>query len=97
MIDIKINRLENELRQLLQTANTNINLSTQFIKDSRISHKNFCLQISKDCTTEEIEIFDSTANKLESVINLNKHVFYKNFYVFVNRLKNVAVVQKMIN
>lgn len=93
-INIKINRLENEFCQLFQAANININLSTQFLKNSKINHENFRLQADKNCTAEKIKFFDLTANESEFVINLNKYVFYKNVYVFVNRLQNVAAKKK---
>ena len=96
-IDIKINRFENEFCQLLQAANTNINLSTQFTENSKINHENFRLQTNKDCITEKIKFFHFTTNESKSVINLNKHVFYKNVYIFVNCLKNVAAIKKKIS
>ena len=48
---------------------------------------------TKDCIVEKIKFFDSTVDDLKSIINLNKHVFYKNIYVFVNRFKNVNSVR----
>ena len=43
---------------------------------------------TKNCIVEKIKFFDFTVDNLKLVVNLSKHVFYKNIYAFVNRLKN---------
>jgi hypothetical protein len=40
-------------------------------------------------TIDEIDFFDSNVESDDSVVNAKRHVFYKNVYVFVNRLKNM--------
>lgn len=49
---------------------------------------------SKNWIFEEIEYFDSKydelANTRSSIVNVEKHVFYRNVYTFVDRLKNLA-------
>ena len=47
---------------------------------------------TENCIVEKIKFFDFTVDDLKSVVNLNKHVFYKNIYAFVNYLKNVNSV-----
>ena len=88
-INIKINCLNNELRQLLQKVqflNANVQQQSQ---NFRID-----LQSSKKLIVEEIKFFDSTTKNSKLVINLRKHVFYKNICAFVNLLKNVVNMKK---
>ena len=43
---------------------------------------------------EEVKFFDSKhqqEQEIDSVVNADKHVFYRNIYIFVNRLKDLAV------
>ena len=86
-VNIKINRLNNELRQLLQTT-TQSSSTSLFTSKTKIKHEN-SKRFFRKWTLKEVEFFDSTAKDDEFVINLKKHVFYKNVYFFVNRLKNV--------
>ena len=44
-----------------------------------------------------MKFFDLIADELKSIINLNKHIFYKKIYAFVDRLKNVAIIRKEKN
>ena len=87
-VDIKINRLNNKFRQLLQ-ANQ---FSSIFSKQTSIENKQFFLHQFriKNWTSEKIEFFDFIVEDTKSVINFGKHVFYKNIYVFVNRFKNIT-------
>ena len=88
-VDTKINRLSNELRQLLQSA-VFLQQSSVII-EQRIDVEE---RSAKDWTAEKVEFFDSTADDFESVINLRKHVFYRDIYAFVNRLKNVSFIRR---
>ena len=45
-------------------------------------------------TVKKVEFFDLTTDELDSVVNLDKHVFYKDVYAFVNRLKNCSFFRK---
>lgn len=49
---------------------------------------------SKNWIFEEIEYFDSKYDELanieSSIVNVEKHVFYRNVYAFVNRFKNLV-------
>jgi hypothetical protein len=47
----------------------------------------------KKWTTDEIEFFDSDVDEDDSIINVDRHVFYKNIYVFVDRLKNMIKIR----
>ena len=80
-IDIKINRLKNELRQFLQISQI---FSQQFLKSHLSSKNSKKIRSFKNIIAEEIEFFDLTTKEVDLVINLNKYVFYKNIYVFVN-------------
>jgi hypothetical protein len=43
----------------------------------------------KKWIANEIEYFDSRLDEDESVVNVDRHVFYRDIYAFVNRLKNM--------
>lgn len=96
-IDIKINRLKNELRLLLKAATQRLSSIFSFSISSTLH--NFRQNTSeqsrlKDWTFEKIQFFDSIVNDQDFVINLKKHVFYKNVYVFVNPFKIVDFKKK---
>ena len=38
---------------------------------------------------EEVEFFNLEYEDTKPVVNSDKHIFYKNIYVFVNRLKDL--------
>lgn len=48
---------------------------------------------SKEWTAEAIGFFDPGAEGNEPVSNVGKHVFYKDVYAFVDRLKDVALLK----
>ena len=87
-VNIKINRLNNELRQLLQTV-TQASSASSSTSGSNVRHE-MTKRSFKEWTSKEMRFFDPTTDELRFVINLEKHVFYKNVYVFVNRLKNMT-------
>ena len=87
-MNIKINRLDNEFRQLLQAFVSQQSHKSEQTSDF-VDHRS-----QKNWIAKKVEFFDFTAEKIESVINFDKHVFYKNVYAFVNRLKNVNSVRK---
>ena len=88
-VNIKINRLSNDLRQLLQSAV--FSQQSSVIIEQRIDVGE---RSTKDWTAKKVEFFDSIADELKSIINLDKHIFYNNIYVFVDRLKDVAIIRK---
>ena len=88
-MNTKINRLSNELRQLLQFISQQSSQSQQIFKNDVMKDRS-----SKDLISEKVEFFDSTAEEFESVINLSKHVFYRNVYAFVNKFKNVSFIRE---
>ena len=89
IVNTKINRLSNEFRQLLQSAV--FSQQSSVIIEQRIDVEERSI---KDWTAKEVEFFDSTTDDFESVINLKKHVFYKNIYAFVNRLNDVKSLRE---
>ena len=91
-VDTKINRLKIELRQFLQTSaqsqTSALTINMQRNDDQDDS------RLNKNWISKEIEFFDSTTEESNSIINLSKHVFYRNVHAFLNRLKNVSVIRK---
>jgi hypothetical protein len=47
----------------------------------------------KEWTIDEIDFFDSDVDEDDSVINVDRHVFYKNIYAFVDRLKDTIIIR----
>ena len=45
----------------------------------------------KEWTCEKIEFFDSTIENTTVIVNVKKHVFYRDVYTFVDRLKNMTI------
>ena len=89
-MNTKINRLNNELWQLLQFIFQQSSQFQQIFKNDVMRDFRF----SKDLIFEKVEFFYSTVDDQRSIINLEKHVFYKNIFAFVNRLKNVSSVRE---
>lgn len=90
-VNTKINRLENELRQLLQFQFFYQKQSSSFQNSKNNIEK---IKSSKNRIVKKVEFFDLTIDELKSIVNLSKYVFYKNVYVFVNRLKNVDWIRE---
>ena len=91
-VDTKINRLEIELRQLLQSSAQS--QTSTFTTETQLNDDRDDFRSNRNWTSKKIEFFDFTAEESRSVINLSKHVFYRNVYAFVNRLKNVSFIRE---
>jgi hypothetical protein len=48
----------------------------------------------KKWTTDKIEFFDSNVDEDDSIINVDRHVFYKDIYVFVDKFKNMITIRE---
>lgn len=46
---------------------------------------------NKEWICENIDFFDFNYESIESIINVEKHVFYWNVYTFIDRLKNITI------
>lgn len=80
-VNIKINQFENELKEFLQTSQL---FSQQSLKFQQISENATNNRSSNNLTAKKFEFFDLTTDEFDLIIHLNKHVFYKNVYAFVN-------------
>ena len=40
-----------------------------------------------------VKYFDFTYKEKKSIINIKRYIFYKNIYIFINRLKDFAVIK----
>lgn len=87
-VNTKINRFVNKLKQLLQASQTTLFQSSFFNTNHR---NNITDKSTKNCIAEKQEFFYFAAKDSKLVINIEKHVFYSSIYVFVDRLKNVAL------
>ena len=78
------------------------------IMNNRQSHTNASAQTSqqlsdvfdhrqtKDWFVEKIEFFDSIAESIDSIINVEKHIFYRDVYAFTDRLKDMTTLKNDI-
>jgi hypothetical protein len=48
----------------------------------------------KKWIVDEIDFFDSDIDEDDSIVNVERHVFYKDIYVFVDRLKNMISIRE---
>jgi hypothetical protein len=65
------------------------------ISETHFMTQEFTLtEFIKKWTIDDIEFFDSEFEENESVINVERHVFYRDIYVFVDRLKNMMNLRK---
>ena len=69
----------NKKIDVASNANSNANL----IDESR--------SFIKEWTCKDIEFFDSNYEKNELIVNVDKHVFYRNVYAFIDRLKDMTM------
>ena len=81
--------MSNELRQLLQSAVSLQQLSVIIKQRINVEERSI-----KDWTAKAVEFFDLTADDFESIMNLKKHVFYRDIYAFVNRLNDVKSLRE---
>ena len=49
--------------------------------------------IFKNWNAKDIEFFDFVAEETDSIININKHVFYRDVYAFTDRFKDIIVIK----
>ena len=78
------------------------------VMNNRQSHTNANVQASqqlsdvfdhrqiKNWFVEEIEFFDSIAESIDSIINVEKHIFYRDVYAFTDRLKDMTTLKNDI-
>ena len=78
-------------RQSNINTNVNVNLESHSSQSSSdvFDHRQF-----KNWSAEEIEFFDPVAKETDSIVNVEKHVLYKDVYAFTNRLKNMTVIKE---
>ena len=43
---------------------------------------------------DNIEFFDSTIKEEELLITIERYIFYKNIYTFINYLKNIEAIKE---
>ena len=76
-------------RQFSINTNVNLEFHSSQSSDDVFDHRQF-----KDWSAEKIEFFDSVAKETDSIVNVEKHVLYKNVYAFTDRLKNMTIIKK---
>ena len=81
VIDNKIIELRGTAEIVLSNSNSNNSMNTDY------------RQIFKNWSTKDIEFFDSAIEETESIVNIDKHVFYRNIYTFIDKLKNMITIK----
>lgn len=51
--------------------------------------------LEKNWRPEKIRFFDLNCEEPDSVVTIHRFSYYRNVYVFINQLKNVALLQLM--
>ena len=80
------------ISQVLDSRQFNININVNFESHSSID-ENFDLRQTKDWSTKDIEFFDSATDETDLIINIDKHVCYRDVYAFTNKLKDMTVIK----
>ena len=47
----------------------------------------------KEFRSNNINYFDFETEDEDSIVLINKYIFYKNIYIFVDRLKNLIIIK----
>ena len=81
VIDSKIT----ELRAI--SSNSIVSSSTQ------VEHSSDYRQNFKDWNVDDIEFFDLATKSTDSIVNIDKHVFYRDVYAFTNKLKDMTTIK----
>ena len=81
-----ITQIMNNRQSNISQSNINANIKSQ---SETFDHKQF-----KDWSIEKIDFFDFAIEEIESLINVEKHVFYRNVYAFTDRLKNMILIKR---
>ena len=103
-ISININeffsaQLANLFRLMFQIIDSKITELKTIFSDSIVSlstqveHNIDYRQSFKDWNVDDIEFFDFATKSTDSIVNIDKHVFYKNVYAFTNRLKDMTTIK----
>ena len=71
----------------MNNCQSNISANSKF-------QKTFDQRHFKNWSIEKIDFFDFATEKIESLINVEKHVFYRNVYAFTDRLRNIIVIKR---
>jgi hypothetical protein len=68
--------------------------TSSFTNEAQENIQTFVIEHFKKWIADEIEFFDSNIDDDDSVVNVDRHVFYKNIYAFVDRLKNMITIRE---
>ena len=91
IINIIINRRKTKRRN-------NRNNFNKFIDFEKIDNNdNVNDKSNKNWTAEQIDFFDSNMKNIESIVNIKKHVFYKNIYAFFDKINNIFSIKNKPN
>ncbi len=68
--------------------------TSSFTNEAQENIQTFVIEHFKKWIADEIEFFDSNIDDDDSVVNVDRHVFYKNIYAFVDKLKNMITIRE---
>jgi hypothetical protein len=69
-------------------------ISSLIFETRSSDHELVSTEFIKKWTTDDVEFFDLELERDESVMNVERHVFYKDIYVFVDRFKDMMNLRK---
>ena len=75
------------ITQVMNSRQSNISANPE-------SQETFDQRHFKNWSIEKIDFFDSAIEEIESLINVEKHVFYRDVYAFTDRLRNMIVIKE---
>ena len=78
------------MQGLLKGVIVQLNLSNSSKKSDSFENNVFDNNEFLQLKSNDVEYFDSVIEEERSIIIIKRYIFYKNVYVFVNRLKDVA-------
>ena len=82
------------ISQTLNNRQFNINVNVNLEFHSSSLNDVFDHRQIKNWSAEKIEFFDSVAKETDSIVNVEKHVLYKDVYAFTDKLKNMTIIKE---
>ena len=89
-------QLADLFRLIAQIMNNRQSNTSTNVQASQQLNNVFDHRQTKDWFVEEIEFFDSIAESIDSIINVEKHIFYRDVYAFTDRLKDMTTLKNDI-
>lgn len=80
--------IDNKMSNIRQTENSIFSDDFEAVNSRTDNHDQ---RYTKNWIVDEIDFFDSSTENTDSIVNVDKHVFYRDIYAFTDRLKNMTL------